>query len=247
MSGRRLVSALGLIVALTLWVVVPGVAQTLPVPPQIVTLDQERLYLGSQYGKALEGRALAANQALAAENRRIEADLAAEEAELTQKRATISALAFQALADAFDAKVEQRRRDQAAKIEALKAQHDAGRKTFFQAVVPVLADLMRQMGAYAMLNRDAVVLSFDAIDVTDRAIKAVDNKVGDGSALPDGPRAPDPGPDQTGNEGYGPGTPVPDVPPSDAPNLGAPIPEVPIPNAPIPNTPSVPLPAPALP
>lgn len=234
MNGRRLVSALGLIVALTLWAMVPGAAQTLPAPPQIVTLDQERLYLDSQYGKALETRATVANQALAAENRRIEAELSVEETELTKKRPTMSAAAFQPLADAFDAKVEERRSDQAAKIEALKAQHDAGRKTFFQAVVPVLADLMRQMGAYAMLNRDAVVLSFDAIDVTDRAIKAVDDKIGDGSMLPEGPRLPGPGsgldgqaPLQSGTDGYAPGTPVPDVSTPGGPSMGAPIPDAP--------------------
>ncbi|MBI1172158.1 OmpH family outer membrane protein [bacterium] len=215
--GRRGASAAGrgmracaLACLIALGAAGPLGAQAVANPPQIVTLDQDRLYLDSQYGKALEAQSLAANQALAAENRKIEADLAAEEADLTKKRPTMSAAAFQSLADAFDAKVEQRRREQAAKVDALKAQHDAGRKSFFQAVVPVLADLMRQMGAYAMLNRDAVVLSFDAIDVTDRAIKAVDDKVGDGSSLPGGPRVAGPG--QPGTDGYVTGTPMPETP-----------------------------------
>ncbi len=55
-------------------------------PPQVLTLDQDRLYGGSLYGKALEAKALAATQALAAENRQIEADLSAEEARLTTQR-----------------------------------------------------------------------------------------------------------------------------------------------------------------
>lgn len=243
MTGHRLIAALGL--ALALATAMPVAAQSVAAPPQVVTLDQDRLYFDSQYGKALEARALAANQALAAENRKIEADLAVEEAELTKKRPTMQAAAFQALADAFDAKVEQRRGDQAAKIEALKAQHDAGRKTFFQAVVPVLADMMRQMGAYAMLNRDAVVLSFDAIDVTDRAIKAVDEKVGDGSALPNGPRLPGPAgqvPGQTSADGYAPGTLQQDTPTLGAPGLGAPNMGTPTPEnaAPENATPSLP-------
>jgi hypothetical protein len=50
---------------------------------------------------------------------------------------------------------------------------------------------MQQMGAFAILNRSAVVLAFDSIDVTDRAIKALDEKLGDGSAQgATGPRLP---------------------------------------------------------
>jgi Skp family chaperone for outer membrane proteins len=199
---------LGLVVtlaALTLTSVSTGpvAAQSVAAVPQVLTLDQNRLYAESLYGKAMEAKALAASQTLASENRKIEADLAAEEAELTQKRATMAATAFQTLADEFDAKVERLRKDQAAKVAALNAQRDAGRTTFFQAAVPVLGDLMKQLGAFAILNHDAVVLAFDSIDVTDRAIAAVNARLGDGTALPNGPRlqpgttTTDPAPDQT--------------------------------------------------
>ena len=166
----------------------PATAQTTLAAPQVLTLDQDRLYADSRYGKAMEARGFAASQALATENRKIEADLAAEEADLTQKRSLTATAAFQVMADAFDAKVEKLRADQAAKATALKTRNDADRKVFFQAAVPVLADLMRQMGAYAILNQDAVVLAFDSIDVTDRAIRALDDKLGDGSAVQTGPR-----------------------------------------------------------
>jgi len=168
-------------------------AQTAGPASQILTLDQDRLYAESLYGKALEARLGVATQALAAENRKMEQDLAAEEADLTQKRPTMSASAFQVLADAFDAKVEQVRTDQAAKIDAMKAQRDVGRTAFFQAAVPVMATLMQKMGAFAILNRSAIVVVFDSIDVTERAIAAVDEKLGDGSTLgTTGPRLPAP-------------------------------------------------------
>ena len=171
----------------------PLYAQTPAPAPQVLTLDQDRLYAESAYGKALEARVTAANQLLSAENRKIEQDLAAEEADLTQKRPTMSAAAFQTLADAFDAKVEQVRADQAAKIEAMKTQREEDRKAFFQATVPILGELMQQMGAFAILNRSAVVLAFDSIDVTDRAIKALDAKLGDGTTQgTTGPRLPAP-------------------------------------------------------
>ena len=183
--------ALGLVLGAALFGPAPLYAQIVAPAAQVLTLDQDRLYAESLYGKALEARAIAGNKALAAENRKIEQDLAAEEADLTQKRPTMAATTFQTLADAFDAKVEQVRTDQAAKIEAMKSQRDEGRKAFFQATVPVLAELMQQMGAFAILNRSAVVLAFDSIDVTDRAIKALDEKLGEGSAQDAvGPRLP---------------------------------------------------------
>ena len=151
--------------------------------PQVLTLDQDRLYGTSLYGKALEAKSLVATQALAAENRKIEADLSAEEATLTTQRATLTAEAFAPLADAFDVKVERIRAEQEVKARQLATDRDAGRKKFFDAAVPVLAELMREMGAYAILNRSAVVLSFDTIDITTRAIAELDLKLGDGSAL----------------------------------------------------------------
>ncbi len=158
---------------------------------QILTLDQDRLYAGSLYGRALEARSLTAIQELAAENRRIEADLSAEEAALTTQRAGLSRDAFAALAGAFDARVEQIRAAQETKARQLTTDRDAGRQQFFQSAVPVLAELMREMGAYAILNHDAVVLSLKSIDVTTRAIAALDARLGDGSA-PATPTTPPP-------------------------------------------------------
>lgn len=209
--GQRCVGVVaGLICAGLLGWAAPGLAQTTAPAPQVLTLNQDRLYAESLYGKALEARVAAASAALAAENRRIEQELAAEEADLTQKRPTMSAAAFQTLADAFDVKVERARTNQSAKIEALKAQGDAGRKAFFQAAVPVLADLMQQMGAYAILNQTSVVLAFDAIDVTNRAIQALDAKLGDGSGGATGPRKT--GPDLPAAGGLAVGAPDPTPP-----------------------------------
>ncbi|NBZ87892.1 OmpH family outer membrane protein [Stagnihabitans tardus] len=165
-------------------------AQTTVTPaPQIATLDQDRLYSESRFGRALEAKAQAASQALASENRRIEAELTAEETDLTARRQSLTAQAFEPLAAAFDAKVEKLRADQAAKIEALKAERDADRQAFFAAAVPILADLMRELGAYAILNKQAVILSFDTIDMTDRAIEALDARLGDGTGPRDEPPA----------------------------------------------------------
>lgn len=173
------------LLALLLWLgfAAPVLAQA-AVGTQILTLDQDRFYNGSLYGRALEAKSLAATQALATENRQIEADLSTEEAALTDRRATMTPEAFAAAAAAFDDKVEGIRAAQKSKVEQLTLDRDAGRKLFFDAAVPVLADLMQQLGAYAILNHDAVILSFDAIDVTARAITAIDTSLGDGTTAP---------------------------------------------------------------
>jgi Skp family chaperone for outer membrane proteins len=178
----RSVAALAIVLGLVLGHAMPGrlLAQQTPAP-QILTVDQDRLYGASLYGRALEAKSLAATQALAAENRRIEADLSAEEARLTTQRATLSTEAFGELAAAFDEKVERIRAEQEAKGKQLTTDRDLGRKQFFDAAVPILAELMRQLGAFAILNHDAVMLSFDSIDVTDRALVELDTRLGDGS------------------------------------------------------------------
>ena len=161
--------------------------------PQILTVDQDRLYSASIYGRALETKSLTATQALGAENRKIETDLSAEEARLTTQRASIAPDVFGKLAAAFDEKVERIRAEQEAKGKDLTDDRDLGRKQFFEAAVPILAELMRQLGAFAILNHDAVVLSFDSIDVTDRAVVELDKRLGDGTkAVPEPNQAPSP-------------------------------------------------------
>lgn len=175
--------AVALALACGLAAAAPMAAQQVA-PPQVLTLDQDKLYTGSLYGRALEAKSLAATQDLATQNRKIEADLSAEESNLTLQRQTVTAEAFAKLATDFDAKVESIRAAQEAKAKKLAEDRDAGRKQFFDAAVPVLVDLMRSLGAYAILNHSSVVLSFDSIDVTARAIAALDERLGDGTKTP---------------------------------------------------------------
>lgn len=180
----RWLATLGIVLGLVLGLCLPrplSAQQTQT--PQILTVDQDRLYGDSLYGRALEAKSQVATQALAAENRQIEADLSTEEARLTTQRATLAPDRFTELAAAFDEKVERIRAEQEAKSKQLTADRDLGRKQFFDAAVPILADLMRQLGALAILNHDAVVLSFDSIDVTDRALVELDARLGDGTKI----------------------------------------------------------------
>lgn len=146
----------------------------------ILTIVPDRLFTETQAGKAASARFEAASRALVGENRSIEAALEAEERGLTGRRAVTSPEEFRRLADAFDTKVDGIRDAQDAKSRDLTRLRDADRQAFYEASIPVLAEMMQQTGAVAILDRSSVFLSFDLIDVTDQAIRQIDAKLGDG-------------------------------------------------------------------
>lgn len=160
----------------------------------VLTIDTEGLFARSLFGQRIAETLRRDTDALAAENRRIEAALTAEEQGLTDRRPTMTVEAFRAEADAFDEKVQGIRQAQDAKERALQQTLSTGRDAFLSAVSPVLAQIMRDSGAVVILDRRSVVLAAGAVDVTDEAIAAIDAVIGDGAAIwpPVGP--PDPVP-----------------------------------------------------
>ncbi len=155
--------------------VAPAAAAEVPAPlVAVLTLNQERLFRESLWGKAALQRAETEAQALAAENRRIEDALEAEERSLTDRRATMEPAAFADLAAEFDTRVEAIRAAQDGKSRALTRQLDEDRQAFFTAATPILGQILRDTGAVAILADTSVVLSLSAIDVTDDAIARMD-------------------------------------------------------------------------
>ena len=142
-------------------------------PATILTLDQERFFLQSDFGRAALDRERAATTALEQENKRIEAELVAEEQALTEQRKTLSPEEFTAKADAFDAKVERIRAEQDAKAAALTETRDKDRTAFLQAAVPVLGALLGEKRATAIFDKSQVIVALSAIDITDEAIAKV--------------------------------------------------------------------------
>lgn len=153
----------------------------------LLTLDQERLFAESAFGKASLARELAATQVLETENKQIEAGLITEEQDLTTRRPSLPADEFGNLAAAFDAKVERIRDEQDAKARELARARDVDRQAFLQAVVPVLGQLMADKGAIAILEKSSVILSLTAIEVTDEAIIRVDAVLANGTPPPASP------------------------------------------------------------
>jgi Skp family chaperone for outer membrane proteins len=147
----------------------------------ILTVDTDRLYSQSAFGLRVAKEIDERGAALAAENRKIEAELTEEEQDLTDKRATLTPEEFRPLADSFDEKVQSTRRAQEAKGRELSQQLEKEQIAFLNAAAPVLETLMRDAGAALILERRSVFLSTNAIDITDEAIARINAALGDGT------------------------------------------------------------------
>lgn len=170
--------ALALIATVAL-ATVPAAAQDIASP--ILVIDQERLFAESAFGARVIEEIERRSTELAAENREIEAALIAEEQDLTERRAELPSDEFRALADAFDAKVQQLRAQQDEKGRELARLRDAERQRFVAQIVPVLSEVVRERGAVVILDRRDVFLSAEAIDITEAAIARIDEAIGAGS------------------------------------------------------------------
>lgn len=178
----------------------PVVAQDGPaIRSPVLSLDQERLFAGSDFGKRVEAELQADGLILEAENRQIEAALEVEEKDLTERRANLDAAAFRVLANEFDEKVQRIRTEQAAKARALGERSETAQRAFLDTARPVLEQFMLDAGAVVIIDPRSVVMSRAAIDVTDEVIRRVNTIIGDGSDtdadMEDAP-APDPAPEE---------------------------------------------------
>lgn len=147
----------------------------------ILTIDSDRLFLDSDFGKRVVAEVEAKGTELASENRKIEADLEAEEKRLTSVRATMTPEEFRTLANEFDEKVQQTRQVQATKGRALNALLDQERAVFERAAGPVLERLMRSAEAAVILDLRSVFVSASAIEITDDAISLLNETLGSGA------------------------------------------------------------------
>lgn len=187
MRVRALISVLAMGIALA---TAPAAQELRRLPSPILTVDQEALFSRSAYGARLTAELEAAGEALRAESRQKDAELAEEERLLTERRSDMDPEAFRELAIAFDAKAVQMRAAQEEKLRELTRRRDEARQQFYRAVVPVLADLVQERGAVAILDSSAILISAQSIDITSEAIRRIDEKLGDGSEgdlVPDEP------------------------------------------------------------
>ncbi len=155
-----------------------GVVQSL-----ILTVAPDALYAQSDFGQRIVREIEAESVEIAAENRRIESELTAEERELTELRDSLAPTDFRARAEAFDEKVQRLRREQDEKARAVGQRNDDARRALLTAAQPILLQLMIESGAVAVLDRRSVLLSVESVDITDEAIQRVNAEFGAGAAI----------------------------------------------------------------
>ena len=156
----------------------PVTAQSIQ-PSPVLTLDQDRMYAASAFGKRVQTDLQKQSNDLSKENRKIEAALEAEERRLTEERANMASEEFQKLATDFDERVTGIRRAQASKTDNIRRQAEAERARFFEAAFPILLELVEESGAVAILNNTSVIFSIRQIDITDAAIARIDAAIGE--------------------------------------------------------------------
>ncbi|WP_298836061.1 OmpH family outer membrane protein [uncultured Roseobacter sp.] len=151
----------------------------------VLTIDSERVFEASNFGRATAQEFEALGAGLSAENRRIEEELSQEEREITEMRAGLSPQEFRELADAFDEKVQNIRREQDAKTRQLNADLEERRRLFLNAAAPVLEQLMREAGAGVIMEQRTVFISSNAIDITDVAISRLNEVLPEPGSAPE--------------------------------------------------------------
>lgn len=171
----RLMCALALLWAAPVAAQDVGVVQS-----DILVLDPDRLFSETRLGQRINRDYLAERDKLIARNRKIESELEAEELALTEQRAQTTPEEFRDLADAFDVKVQEIRRDSERAVRDLELSRDRAPVTFMRMVEPVLQELMQDANGAVILDVRSVLLRTDVVDITSVAIARVDERIGDG-------------------------------------------------------------------
>ena len=167
--------------SLVLLAAAPVVAQDQLAPASgIVTFDSDQLFFESDFGKRVISEIEVQGSELVAENRRLEAELERAEQDLTDRRDSMTPEEFRPLADAFDARVQASRQEQAAKSRALNTQLSQEREVFLRVATPILRTLMGEAGAAVVLEKRTIFYSSPSSDITMAAINLLNVRLGNG-------------------------------------------------------------------
>ncbi|WP_051692575.1 OmpH family outer membrane protein [Thioclava pacifica] len=187
MSGfRRAISLLltgAVLVAAPVAVFAQGTGSASVTHPQspVLTLDWERLYTESLWGKRVAKEIDAASASLRQENNRIAGQLEAEERDLTTQRASMAPADFQKAAEAFDKRATEIRAAQKAKADAIQSQLNAERQAFISAAMPLIDEVLAARGAAVVLDSRVIIRGLASADITAALAQRVDTEIGDGA------------------------------------------------------------------
>ena len=140
----------------------------------ILVVDLERAYKTSRFGESMRDAFNSENQSFNEENKVILNRLKDEEIQLTADRTNLSQEEFAVAADAFDMKVQEIRKTRLEKIRLVEESFNLLKPMFFRRVDSFFDELMLEFNATAILEKNSVVRSNDAIDITNLLVERVD-------------------------------------------------------------------------
>ena len=157
----------------------------------IMTIDQDRLFAGTAWGRRVQAELARQGNDLSEENERLLQQFSREEEELTRLRDTLPPDEFRIRADEFDRKVVEIRHERDTARQELQQLPQKERETFYAQIMPILAKLMQERQAVVVLDQRLVLIQAQSIDVTDELIARVDAELGEGPGLTSPPAAQD--------------------------------------------------------
>ena len=142
----------------------------------ILVVDLERAYQISKFGKSMRDTFNIENRSFNRENTIILNSLKEEEIQLTEDRAILSPEDFSLAAKAFDKKVQKIRKIRLEQIRLVEENFKLLKPFFFRRIDRFFDAIMNEFNATAILQKNSVVRSVQAIDITDLLIERVDQE-----------------------------------------------------------------------
>ena len=146
----------------------------------LFTVDMGKLFRSSHFGKRIVLANNKARQELQDENEELEAELLLEEKELSAQRKILSLDEFRPMALEFDKKVSIIRTEQGAKEKNLNSKARREEAEFYKRIYPLLYELLLDRGGLVLIDQRNVVLWDSTVDITDDAIKLINQVLGNG-------------------------------------------------------------------
>ncbi|MBA24479.1 MAG: hypothetical protein CML64_06855 [Rhodobacteraceae bacterium] len=147
----------------------------------VLTIDISRIARETQYGQRIFKEFENAQSELIESNTIIQNNLESEEQSLVELRKTLAADEFRKLAVEFDERANAIRKERAALENTLFEIRDENINKLLQLSVPFLQEIMLSYKASVIIDRRNIVLSNPMIDITERAIELINDKLGDGT------------------------------------------------------------------
>ena len=144
----------------------------------VFTVDMNKLFRSSDFGKLIILANNKARQRLQNENEELEAKLLSEEKELSKQRKLLSLDEFRPKASEFDKKVSIIRSEQSTKEENLNNKARKEKTEFYKRIYPLLYELLLEKGGLVLVDQRNAILWDSSVDITDDAIKLINQVLG---------------------------------------------------------------------